>query len=207
MSLTCIINSIALAPDARRVSSGNRPYGERAWLLRNVILPWYRSLCVFDDIVVVGEFEEGPGYRYVPCPQVYHNVGDALIQRTVGLGATTGIDGDWVLFQHDDHLWSPENPVPRAQGGFDNVLSPARLTRARCALGEPLNDGHQDGYVNGHACLMRRWVAHKVPWSSVAPIFTWDIEYTKALATAGIAWRYAPEYAVWDLELGATPWA
>jgi hypothetical protein len=206
VSFTAIVNTISLAADADRASSGGRPYADRAWLLRNVILPWYASLKVFDEVVVVGEFEEGPFHRYVPCPQAYHNVGDALIQRTVGLKATHGENGDWILFQHDDHLWDPRNSLPRTEGGFDAVLSPARMTRARAPFGERLNNGHREGYVSGHALLMRRWAAETVLWASVPPVFTWDVEYTKALKAANVPWRYAPEYVVWDLERGAEPW-
>ena len=206
MRFTCIINSIALAKDAARPSSGSRPYAERAWLLRNVILPWYASLGVFDEVVVAGEFEEGLFHRYVPCAQVFHTVGDALLQRQLGFEATTGHPDDWVLFQHDDHLWAPENETLGVSVAADRALSPSRWTRARRATGEALNDGHLVPHINGHALLMRRRIAALVPWTSVPPVFTWDVEYTAALARAGVAWRYAPEYAVWDLERGAEPW-
>jgi len=205
MGFIAVINTIALARDAHRPSSGHRPYHERAWLLRNVLLPWYQTLGLFDEIIVVGAFETGDGYTYVPCEAVHHSVADALIQRQRGLEASRGSADDWLLFQHDDHLWDPKNAVPSVDSC--PVLSPSRWTRARQGgIGEPLNDGHSDGYVNGHACLMRRWAATKLQWATVAPVFTWDIEMTRRCGESGIRWRYAPEYKVYDVERGSTPW-
>jgi hypothetical protein len=203
---TCVINTIALAKDADRISSGGRPYSERAWLLRNVILPWYHDLGIFDEIVVVGEYEKGPYHRYVPCAPVYHTVADALIQRDMGFAAGKRDPNDWVLFQHDDHMFDGDNPLLGLLDPVYGVLAPSRWTRQRTPEGEPINDGSQDGYIMGHAVLMRNRVAERVPWTKAAPVFTWDMEYTKALCTEGIAWRYAPEYKVWDMEQGANLW-
>lgn len=210
MAVFCVINSIALAEDAHRLSGSGRsrnaqPYGNRTWLLRNVILPWYAEMGEFKRIVVVGEFEEGPFHRYVPCPQVYHNVGDALLQRQTGIDACGAYPDDWILVQHDDHLcrgWGRLLAEP-----FEaNLISPSRWTRGRSCGREQLNDGSKVGYVNGHACWMRKRVADAVPWTTAAPVFTWDLEYTKALALAGIGWRYDPNYTCYDMEAGATPW-
>ena len=207
MSLSVIINTIALADDANRISSGGRPYSDRAWLLRNVILPWYDSMGIFDQVIVVGEFEDGPFHDYVPFPQQSHTVADALLMRDAGTKALRCNDRGWVLYQHDDHLWDPRNQdeifLPSA-----DVLAPARRTRARGGqYAEEINDGHEDGYINGHGLLMRRCVAERVPWASVEPVHTWDIEYTKALKDAGIEWCYAPEYAMLDIEPFADPFS
>ena len=192
----CVINTIALARDADRISSGGRPYSERAWLLKNVILPWYHSLRVFDEIIVVGEYEEGPYHRYVPCPQTRHNETDPLVMRDAGFRATSGEKDDWILFQHDDHLWSPDN---RGYTGEDvPVCSPSR----RDADG-PLADGGQE-YVNGHVLVMRRWVAEQVPWVSAGFVHAWDVGYTKRLAEQGIPWKYIPELVALDVEPFAT---
>jgi predicted O-methyltransferase YrrM len=204
---TCVINTIALAKDADRISSGGRPYSERAWLLRNVILPWYHSLKVFDEIVVVGEFEEGPFHTYVPCPQANHTESDPLLMRDRGYAATSGDPNDWVLFQHDDHLWDPRNfPPGESRAARDYVLSPARRSRGRQALGEPLNDGNGE-YINGHALLMRRMVAELCPWSEAPPVHAWDKGYTQVLTNHGVPWRYAPEYVVLDIEPFAESWS
>jgi len=207
VKFSVVINTIALAPDADRVSSGGRPYAERAWLLRNVILPWYASLKVFDRVIVAGEWEEGPHHTYVPCPQVRHDVSDALAARDAGVAALAdGADEDWVLFQHDDHLWSPANPDPRDLPADQAVISPSRLCRSRNPLGEALNDGHEGGYINGHAVLMRLGAVRKVPWVTAAPVFTWDKEYTRALRAAGYAPAYTRDLVVWDMERDAQPW-
>ena len=48
---------------------------------------------------------------------------DALLKRQVGFDALKRKDVEWVLFQHDDHLYDPTNHYPR----FDTeVLAPGR---------------------------------------------------------------------------------
>lgn len=210
VSIGIVINTCCLEPGAgERLSSGRRPYAERAWLLRNVILPYYTDI---EDVQVVvsGSFESGEGYRYVKWPSVYRNCVDALTQRQLGLDALSD-DVDWVVFQHDDHLLERRAllALPSAPSVYDaDVLCPSRWTRARGQV-EQLNDGRPyapDGHINGHCVAMRPWVARRVPWVSVPPVFTWDIEYTKLLRAGGVAIQYAPELRCFDMEMGAEPW-
>lgn len=234
MSLAVVINTACLAPHAGdTLSSGRQPYADRAWLMRNILLPaytkWFPDL--FGEIVVVGEYEEGDGYTYVPCRSVYRNCADALLQRQMGFDAIKG-NHSWVLFQHDDHMWDPANVIDPRTNAY--VLSLSRWTRA---LGWPLqlNDGSatvdrqivvngtrtvvptpaREGepnygsfyHVNGHSCLMKPHVFRGgFKWTDSPPVFTWDIEITRRLAALGVSMRYAPELVTWDLERGATPW-
>lgn len=212
MSVACVINTCALAPHAgTTLSSGKQPYAERAWLMRNVILPaytkWFPGL--FDEVVVVGEYEEGEGYAYIRCPSVYRNCADALLQRQAGFDALKG-NHSWVLFQHDDHLWDPANVIdPRT---YAQVLSPSRWTRTRGGE-EPLNDGFNmafdvsAGYVNGHASLMKPHAFRNgFGWTKVPPVFTWDRGVTQQLQQLEIPYCYNPQLRVWDLERNARPW-
>lgn len=214
MSLSVVIATSCLAPDAERnISSGGkgRPHAERAWLLRNVILPCYTRWFPerFREIIVVGEYEEGEGYTYLPFPSVYRNCADALLKRQAGFDALIHKSVEWVLFQHDDHLWDPQNLIPNT-GAY--VLSPSRWTRAR-GEAEQLNDGMNlayspsDRYVNGHACLMKPHVFREgFKWTDAPPVFTWDISITARLQDLGIPIAYAPEVRTWDMERGAEPW-
>lgn len=205
MSIACVLNTSCLAAGAdTQLSSGRVPYGRRAWLLRNVILPTYRWSGIFSEIVVVGEFEPGDGYTYVPAQSIYKNCADALWKRQAGFDALKH-KVEWTLFQHDDHLYDPTNPYPHTQTTA-HVLAPSRWTRAR-GQAEPLNDGSRDGYVNGHASLMRTNAVFPLfSWASIPPVFTWDVEVTMRLAELRLPWGYAPEIKVFDLEEGAEPW-
>lgn len=205
MSLSVVIATSALQNNSQ-LSSGGVPYARRAWLLRNVILPCYTAWAkdLFTEIVVVGEFESGEGYRYLPFDSVYHDCADALLKRQAGFDSLTQ-EVEWVLFQHDDHLYDPTNPYPDSRTAVD-VLSPSRWTRGRGTL-ELLNNGAQSGYLNGHACLMRPSVFRRgFKWSDIPPVFTWDIGATKRLEHLGIPWGQAPQLRVLDMEEGAQPW-
>ena len=211
MSIACVIGTAALAEHASRtLSSGGQPYSNRAWLLRNVILPWYVSAGTFSEIVVVGEFEPGPGYTHIPFNSVYKNCADALVKRQAGWDALKHKNVEWILFQHDDHLYDPSNPYPAHDAA--GVLSPSRFTRARCTQGEALNDGSGVGpnalvHVNGHVCLMRHSVLENgFAWTQSPPLFTWDVEVTHLLRQRNVPIRYAPELVTWDMEAGAEPW-
>jgi hypothetical protein len=209
VSIACVINTSCLAPDAEtRLSSGKVPYGRRAWLLRNVILPTYRWAGLFSEIVVVGEFEAGEGYSWIPGDSIYKNCGDALWKRQLGFDSLAHPTVEWVLFQHDDHLYDPVNPYPNSTRITASVLSPSRRTRARSGAGEALNDGSAMGHINGHACLMRPTVFRAgFKWTDAAPVFTWDVEVSKRLDAIGITRAYRPELKTWDMEMDAEPWA
>lgn len=205
MSIAAVIGTSALADNApTQMSSGGVPYGQRAWLLRNLILPTYRWAGIFSEVIVVGEWEPGPGYTYVPFASVYRNCADALLKRQAGYDALGRKDVEWVLFQHDDHLYDPTNHYPVADA---HVLSPSRWTHARSSIGERLNDGADYGYINGHASLWRpECFDLGFRWDALPPVFTWDIESTRRVGELQLDWQYAPNLKTWDAEEGSEPW-
>jgi hypothetical protein len=174
------------------------------------MLPWLSQMG-FDQLLVTGVWEPGPGYGYVQVPEYYKGIGDLLFQRQAGFDFTTGAPEDWVLYLNDDTLWSPDNPALPTDG--PDVLSPSRWTRARVGAGERLNDGSQASstwnetdYVQFHGTLVRRRVTERVPWVSLPPVPGLDMAFTERLRDLAIPWRAAPEYKVWDVELGANLW-
>ena len=204
MSIACVIGTSALAPTADRLSSGGVAYARRAFLLRNLILPTYRWAGSFSEVVVVGEWEPGPGITWVDFPSVYENCADALLKRQAGYDALKDKTVEWVLFQHDDHLWDPMNLYPTSEA---MVVAPSRWTRLRNSHGEPLNDGAIYGYVNGHACLMRPACFERgFRWNTLPPVFTWDIAMTERLRDLNLPWAYQPDLITWDVEEGSEPW-
>lgn len=197
--ISVIINSAALGERSRSVlSSVGKPYGERAALLKEKILPKVVGVPGV-EVIVVGEYEAGEGYTYVPSPSVAFDATDALKQRTDGLAAS---HGDIVVFQHDDHVLDAAffQYLQGRYGADDawDVLVPARWAYD----GETvrLNNGSGDGYVMGHACVIRRAMAEKTPWSLVDKVFTWDVSHTLALRANGARIRFVDDLIVWDLE-------
>jgi hypothetical protein len=209
MRVSVVINSAALGTRSARVlSSGHLPHGQRAELLRKQILPTVLAHRAVDEVVIVGEWEEGAGYRYVPSPSTRFDCTDALAQRAAGFASC---HGDVVLFQHDDHAAQSEcldvlvrKYVPERTW---DVLVPRRMAMDG-STPRVLNNGADEGYVMGHACVMRRAIAEAVPWTRAPAVFTWDVAYTGLLRARDARVRWVDDLVVWDLEaeLGATPW-
>ena len=207
MTLSCVVCTIAGAPDAGErgnIYSVGLPYAARGWALRNLTLPWL-SRMGFKELIVTGQWEQGPGYHYIKVPEVYRNIGDLLLQRQAGYDLSTG---DWVLYLNDDTIWDPSNPLPADLEC--QVLSPSRWSRAATPYGSPLNDGsmasspyNEEDYVHFHATLVRREVTQRIPWVTLPPEPGVDVLFSMRLNYEGIPWRHAPEYKVWDIELGA----
>lgn len=214
--ISVVIATSALAQGAdTQPSSAGVPYGERAWLLRSIILPAYTRYFAerFREIVVVGEWEPGEGYTYVPFPSVYRNCADALLKRQVGYDSLRK-QTSWVLFQHDDHLWDPTNLVDPREPNY--VLSPSRWVRHPMLQAQ--NDGFlrsfaddgwrslklaspDESYVNGHVCLMKPHIFRDgFKWTDAPPTFTWDVSVTARLRELNVPIRYAPELRTWDME-------
>src|SRR5262245_46660542 len=98
--ISVVVNTCCLGKraGAQASSSGNQ-YAKRAAYLRDTVLPRLKSS--FDQVIVAGEFESGPGYEYAPCPSRYFNCRDVLAQRQAGFSLTRY---DFILFQMDDHV-------------------------------------------------------------------------------------------------------
>ena len=203
MTITLIINTCADLQE-QVISSGRVPYGWRAYALQNFILPAYCAESTLDEVIVVGDWHEGEGYKYIPCPVSDHKSGvDSIPQRQVGFEAATG---DILIFQHDDHfldLGSLNNVMPSMPA---DVLAPARYTRLRNIDGERLNDGSEAGYVNGHCAIYKREVIETCPWNKLPEVFPLDIEHTKQILAAGFTIKWTDDIQVWDVECGAEPW-
>jgi hypothetical protein len=197
--ISVVVNTCALGARSQRLlSSTGIEYGKRAALLKECILPNLTARTI-DQIVVSGEYEAGDGYEYVHSASEAFDATDALKQRSDGFAASTG---DLILFQHDDHLAATGffHALGRyaADDSWD-VLVPARQVSDRGAV-LTLNNGKPDGYVMGHACVMRRTMVEKVPWADVEKVFSWDVSHTKLLLSRGARIRWVGDLVMWDLE-------
>ena len=162
------------------------PYSARYGLLKDRILS---SVCDsgFDEVIVCGVFEEGPGYRYVPMAPKRRDRRDALHQRDLGAAYATG---DILVFCHDDHApahdFAEKLQVLADDQSWD-ILVPKRLHGITDA---ELNNGRADAYMGGHCLAMRRWLWAEVPWTSVDTEW-WDISLSRL-------WREAGAKIVWN---------
>ena len=222
MTTTLAINTCCLDPEAGAgSSSGKKPYAQREFVLRNFIIPSALNDPMLDEVIVVGSWEDGPGYTYVPKPSIHFNCTDTLHQRQAAFEAS---HGDLVIFCHDDHLLDLMHYGAHfnAQGymqsmGVD-VLVPARFTRLRNVRGERLNSGEPGmwkqateeqqvyGYIPGHCAIYTRAVIEKCPWEAVPNVFVWDTKHTAMIRAAEFNIEWTPMCRVWDVEQGSTPW-
>lgn len=207
MKVSLVINSASLDRVGRRANNPHRHAGyvDRADLLRDVILP-SAKISGFDEILVVGVFEEGEGYQYIPMNPRYRDRRDALYQRDLGFRHSTG---DVVVFCHDDHKPSDgfATKLRTIEGDWD-ILVPKRTHHI---TGEELNNGHEkfaeaDGrrsgvYMGGHCCVFRRWVIAEVPWTTVNTEF-WDVVLTGKWKDAGARMEFTDVVSHVDLEAG-----
>ena len=192
------------------MSSGRQPHVQRAYALRNFILPAALADPTFDEVIVVGEWEPGNGYIYIEVPSVHFSCVDALAQRQAGFERSTG---GWVVFQHDDHLLESgeRGPVGDAihvpNSNRADVIVPARYTRLRNVNGERLNNGERKAYVSGHCAIYRREVLERCPWGAVDEVFHWDVVHTSQINMAGYKIEWSDALRCYDCEAGGRPWA
>lgn len=193
MNLSIIVNTCSLGPRAQEVTGSTTPspHAWRAYALRHFILPIYRAYG--SEVIVVGEYEDGEGYTYIPSPSRFFSAVDALHQRQEAFEASTG---ELVAFVHDDHLlnFARASNVP---WGDADVFVPPRFRRG---VGR-LNNGFEAGYVSGHAAIYTREILEAAPWGDVPKVHTWDIEHTKMLRAAGARIIQVPALEAWDVEM------
>lgn len=221
--ISLCINTCANGPKAAETKgSGGQTHERRAFALRNFILPAAIADPTFSEVIVVGEWEPGNGYIYIEVPSERFSCVDALAQRQAGFERSMG---DWIVFQHDDHLldnsidWHCSSGCPAigdALGykadGID-VLVPARYTRLRDVNGEELINGMplvenlgQEGYISGHCAIYHREVLEYCAWGAIPKVFDWDVKHTAQIRDAGFKIEWTDALRCYDIEAGAKPW-
>lgn len=210
MSVSLIINTSALGPRAATTLGGDGlrakpdsparhvPHADRTYALRNWILPLCVAAECFDEVIVVGEWEPGPGYRYIHVPSVHFSSADALAQRQAGFDASRG---DIIVHMHDDHVIEGIQ-----EPSLWDVLVPERWTRLRNPAGERLPNGIEHGYISGHCAIYKHKVLKTCPWRAVPAVRDWDVKHTEQIKAAGFGVGQAIGLRVWDTERGSTPW-
>lgn len=206
MKISYIINTAACDPWVH----GSNPhrsagYRSRLDLMRNRILPIALEQG-FDEIIVAGAYEDGPGYRYLPVAPHYRDRRDALVQRERGARLATG---DVLVFGHDDHCLGADfscwlREYCGAGAAPWDLLVPQRRHGITGAI---LNNGFEDGplkssYMGGHVLVMKRWLWAQVPWTSVDSEY-WDTSLTRLWKEAGAKIVFADDLIHLDVEAAA----
>jgi hypothetical protein len=163
----------------------------------------------FDEVVVVGDFQSGDGYRHLPVQALTNSTRDAQVKRDVGTMATTS---DFLVYLCDDHALAPDflKQLPIARRAHSKGLQywqigvPSRFCK-RDGETVPLNMGLPD-YCGGHAGVFSRKAIQELPWS-VAPFHpNWDVLHSRMLTSRGYELIELPDCFVEDLEPEAQPW-
>ena len=202
MKISVVINTCALGPRAREItgSKSSTPHAIRAYALRQFIIPRYVDDPFVSEVIVVGEWEPGDDYTYVHSPSEFFSCVDALAQRQAGFDASSG---DLVAFTHDDHIFDHTAFGLLREGFPGDVFIPSRFKRTHGKAVE-LPNGASEGYVSGHASIIKRRMGYAAPWSKVEKIHTWDISHTNLLREAKAEIVTSENVRVYDVELGTT---
>jgi hypothetical protein len=156
----------------------------------------------FDEVVVVGSYKSGEGYRHLPVPPITRTTIDALIKRDVGTVATKS---DTIVFLCDDHRLDPFFGVALRDVCLGHAFGvPTRITN-RGPQTVYLNTGFRDGYCGGHAGVFPRSAVQLVPWSIAPHHPNWDVLHSHMLIERGYELVELPGCLIEDVE-GKTPW-
>jgi len=209
MKTSLIINTAALDPWVHGANPHrSSDYRRRYSLLKERVLPAAISQD-FDEIIVAGVYEDGPGYRYLPVAPRFRDRRDALVQREQGARHSSG---EVLVFSHDDHALAADfNQVLKSYTGewgeyakgWD-LLMPQRI---HGITGAVMNNGFEAGpnktsYMGSHALVMKRWLWASVPWTSVDTEY-WDTTLTRMWEQAGGKLVFANDLQHVDVEVAA----
>jgi len=185
--------------------------GRRA-LLDELVMPSVVAQS-FDEVVVVGDYRSGDGWRHLPFRPLTGSTIDALFKRDVGTVAT---QSDWIFYLCDDHRVHPDFSKDLIQlmqehsFGPKDVIVPARFcTRNGEKIG--LNMGWPGylgyAYIGGHGGIFPRTAIREVPWS-VAPWHpNWDLYHSRFLLERDYHFHYqSSSIFIEDVDPKGEPW-
>lgn len=183
----------------------------------------------FDDVLVIGEYHEGEGYRYLHVPNMMKNTNDALVKRDVGTVAT---DADILVYLCDDHglhwdfltqlraiesaPWDVVMParyctvageeIPLNMGQSPALPSVLHASHAILVANQVWRNGVEIDYLAGHAGVFRRSLIQARPWTTMPHDRLWDVLATKEQLRMGARFVFAPQIKVEDYEIEGKPW-
>ena len=154
----------------------------------------------FSEVVVVGDYHSGEGYRHIPFASVTGTTVDALFKRDVGTVATSC---EQVFYLCDDHRISV-CAMPRSESRNDIIVPGRFCERAHETV--VLNMGAPD-YCGGHGGIFPRAAIRAVPWSAAPWHPNWDYLHSRMLADRGFAFRFMDSAVlIQDVDSNGEPW-
>lgn len=150
----------------------------------------------FDEVVVVGDFHSGEGWRHLPFRPLTGTTIDALFKRDVGTLATSA---EWLCYLCDDHRIHPDFSRDLAQFfaeqplGPKDVIVPARFCERNgekigLNMGWPGYVGK--AYCGGHGGIFPRAAIQDVPWSLAPWHPNWDAFHSRILMERGYNFHF-----------------
>lgn len=185
---------------------------KRRQLLDELILPSVLAQG-FDEVVVVGDYHSGEGWRHLPFRPLTGSTIDALFKRDVGTLATSA---EWIVYLCDDHRLHPDFSKDLAlflaehSPGTGDIVVPGRFCerngeRIGLNMGWPGYLGR--AYCGGHGGIFPRAAIQELPWS-VAPWDPhWDFHHSRILMDRGYHFHFQTgTIMIEDIEPGSEPW-
>jgi hypothetical protein len=167
----------------------------------------------FDEVVVVGDYRSGDGWRHLPFRPLTGTTIDALFKRDVGTAATSS---DWLFYLCDDHRIHPDFSrdllqfMQECAVGPQDVIVPARFCQRNgekigLNMGWPGYLGH--AYCGGHGGIYPRAAIQQVPWSLAPWHPNWDFYYSQILLERGYNFHYMNGTCyIEDVDPNGEPW-
>lgn len=185
---------------------------KRRDLLDTLVLPSVLAQG-FTEVVVVGDYHSGEGWRHLPFRPLTGTTIDALFKRDVGAVATSS---EWLFYLCDDHAVHPdfskdlatfmtEHPM-----GPNDIIVPGRFCernseRIGLNMGWPGYLGH--AYCGGHGGIFPRAAIQDVPWSLAPWDPQWDFFHSQILQERGYRFHYqSGSCLIEDVEPNSEPW-
>lgn len=167
----------------------------------------------FDEVVVVGDYHSGEGWRHLPFRPLTGTTIDALFKRDVGTVTTSS---DWLFYLCDDHRVHPdfshdlaafmaEHPL-----GPKDIVVPGRFCQRNgeqigLNMGWPGYMGH--AYCGGHGGIFPRAAVQELPWSVSPWDKQWDYIHSRILMERGYQFHYQTGTClIEDIEPNTEPW-
>lgn len=159
----------------------------------------------FEEIVVVGDYHSGPGYRHLPFPPLTGSTIDGQFKRDMGTLATSA---EYCVYLCDDHRLDLDfccnlrAYLPDLGAGSIGV--PTRFTqRGDEIIG--LNMG-VPGYCGGHCGVFHRTAIQQVPWALAPWHPNWDFYHSRILIERGYQLIELPDCRIEDVDPTGEPW-
>jgi hypothetical protein len=184
---------------------------KRRELLDELVLPSVLAQG-FDEVVVIGDYHSGDGWRHLPFAPLLGNTIDAQFKRDVGAVATSS---EWLFYLCDDHRVHPDFSKDLAafmqehHPTQQDVIVPARFCERNgekigLNMGWPGYLGH--AYCGGHGGIFPRKAIREIPWSVAPWDPQWDFYHSRFLQERNYNFHYmSGTCMIEDIE-GGEPW-